>query len=211
MGDQCVNICQGDPADRQRAAGATSEMVELILTMGQQAQIADRPGEAGLRGARRRAGPRPGPPGRRRRQPQPRVLPAGARDRRRRRHARVGDDDDAGRPGARADRRQRRRHRRAGRLRRHRAVPGVRGRLASADLQSAKRHWSAFGAKPPQPELFDLSAVAPATTSLPPSGRSTSCCEPGPRIAACARRSPGSSTRAIGSPTRSSTGCGRAS
>ena len=24
------------------------------------------------------------------------------------------------------------------------------------DLQSAKRHWSAFGAKPPQPELFDL-------------------------------------------------------
>ena len=41
------------------------------------------------------------------------------------------------------------------------------------DLQSARRHWSAFGAKPPQPELFDFS-VAPATTSLPPSGRSTS-------------------------------------
>ena len=44
--------------------------------------------------------------------------------------SRVGDDDDAGRAGARADRRQRRGYRRAGRLRRHRALPRVRGRLA---------------------------------------------------------------------------------
>ena len=46
-------------------------------------------------------------------------------DRDRSRRARVGDDDDARGPRAGADRRQRRRHRRAGRVRRLRAVPRV--------------------------------------------------------------------------------------
>src|SRR5436190_6028991 len=43
----------------------------------------------------------------------------------------MGDDHDARRPGAGADRGQRRRYRRAGRLRGHRSVSRVRGRLAS--------------------------------------------------------------------------------
>src|SRR3954467_3433990 len=51
----------------------------------------------------------------------------------------MGDDDVADGAGDRADRRQRGRHRRAGRLRRNRAVSGVRGRLASSgrSLRSA--------------------------------------------------------------------------
>ena len=121
---------QADPADRQRAAGRRGDG-EADPDDGQAGPHADRPVQARLRRTRRRDGARPGPPGRRRRQPQPRVLPAGARDRRRRRPARVGDDDAARGAGDRADRRQRRRHRRAGRLRRHRALPRVRGRLAS--------------------------------------------------------------------------------
>ena len=60
---------------------------------------------------------------------------ARGRDRHRRRPARVGDVDDARRARAGADRRQRRGHRRAGRVRRHGAVPGVLGRLAR-DLDS---------------------------------------------------------------------------
>ena len=61
-----------------------------------------------------------------------------ARDRRRPRPARVGDAHDAGRSLHRADRRQCRGHRRADRLRRHRSVPGVRGRLAPGARAAAR-------------------------------------------------------------------------
>ena len=137
MGDQCVNIAKliplsgNEPPDRRGDAEADHHD-------GPPVPDPDQPGEAGLRGARRRAGQRPRAPGRRGRQPQPRVLPDRARDRRRPRPARMGDDDAARRPLAGAGRRQRRRHRRAGRLRRDRPLPGVRGRLAPGVAVQAK-------------------------------------------------------------------------
>ena len=128
MGDQCVNICKVIPLTGNEPP-ADEEMVKLILGMGKQTGPLISAGEAAF--AERDVDlARPRPPGRRGRQPQPRVLPDRARDRRRSRTARVGDDDAARRPRDRADRRQRRRHRRAGRLRRHRPLPRVRGRLA---------------------------------------------------------------------------------
>ena len=62
------------------------------------------------------------------------MLPPRGGDRDGRRPARVGDDDDARFPRSGADRRQRGGHRRAGRVRRHGAVPGVLGRLASRQV-----------------------------------------------------------------------------
>ena len=138
MGDQCVNIAKLIPIAGHEPP-ADERMLENIVTMGKQVARPDPAGEARLRGSQRRDGARPGPPGRRGRQPQQGVLPARDRDRRRRRPPRVGDDDDPRRPGARADRRQRGRHRRAGRVRGHRALPGVRGRLASRQSSPRRR------------------------------------------------------------------------
>ena len=56
---------QGDPADRQRAAGRRGDGAADPHD-GPPGADPDQPGEAGFRGAQRRDGPRPGPPGRRR-------------------------------------------------------------------------------------------------------------------------------------------------
>ena len=53
MGDQCVNICKMIPLSGNEPP-ADQEMVKLILTHGRADADADRPGEAGLRGTRRR-------------------------------------------------------------------------------------------------------------------------------------------------------------
>ena len=129
MGDQCVNVAKLIPLAGHEPP-ADERMLADILTMGRSVREQVRQSKRAFSDARRRARPRPRPPGRHRRQPQPRVLPPRDRDRRLRGPPRVGDDDDADRPRDRAHRRQRRRHRRAGRVRRHRALPRVRGRLA---------------------------------------------------------------------------------
>ena len=130
MGDQCVNIAKLIPLAGHEPP-ADERMIKNLVTMGNATRAEIRQAKRGVRRARRRDGAGPRPPGRRGRQPQQGVLPARAGDRRRRRPPRVGDDDAARRARDRADRRQRRRRRRAGRIRRHGAVPGVRGRLAS--------------------------------------------------------------------------------
>ena len=84
MGDQCVNICKVIPISGNEPP-ADEEMVELILQHGPADAGADQPGQARLRAARRRDGPRPGPPGRRRRRPEPRLLPLALE---------IGDDAD---------------------------------------------------------------------------------------------------------------------
>ena len=75
MGDQCVNICKLIPLSGNEPPADAGDG-EADPDDGQADPDPDHPGEARLRGARRRDGARPGPPGRRRRQPQPRVLPA---------------------------------------------------------------------------------------------------------------------------------------
>ena len=77
MGDQCVNICKLIPLTGNDPP-ADEEMIKLILTMGRPGADPDQPVQAGLRRPQRRDGARPGPPGRRRRQSQPRVLRPGA-------------------------------------------------------------------------------------------------------------------------------------
>ena len=84
MGDQCVNVCKLIPLSGHEPP-ADEEMVKLILTMGKQVRTLISQCEARLRGARRRDGAGPGPPGRPRRQPQPRVLPIALE---------IGDDPD---------------------------------------------------------------------------------------------------------------------
>ena len=131
MGDQCVNVCKMIPLSGNEPP-ADEEMVKRILTMGRQTRT--------LIGQAKRAFEERDVEMARDLVRQDDVVDnlnrecfrPGAGDRRRRRQARVGDDDAAGGAGDRADRRQRGRHRRAGRLRRHRALPRVRGRLAPA-------------------------------------------------------------------------------
>ena len=122
MGDQCVNIAKLVPLSGYEPP-KDKDILDAIEQMGQSARSQVLAGQAGVRLAQRRAGPGPGPPGRRDQPAQPRDLPARGRDRRRPRHARVGDVHDSRRAVPGADRRQHRRHRRAGRVRRHRPVP----------------------------------------------------------------------------------------
>ena len=97
MGDQCVNIAKLIPLTGYDAP-QRAEMLDRIMQMGKQVRSQVTAVEEGLRGSRRRAGPRPGAPGRRRRRPQQGVLPDRRRDGRRQGHPRVGDDDDASSP-----------------------------------------------------------------------------------------------------------------
>ena len=120
MGDQCVNIAKLVPLAGHEPP-TESRDARQHRADGHAGALAGDPGKAGVRAPRRRPRSGPRPPGRPDQQAQPRLFPARARDRRRPRHARVGDADDPRRPLPRADRRQRRGHRRADRLRRHRA------------------------------------------------------------------------------------------
>ena len=81
MGDQCVNIAKLIPIVGHEPP-ADERMHENILEMGAAGPLADRPGQARFRRARRRLGARSRPPGRRDRRSQPRVLPDRNRDRR---------------------------------------------------------------------------------------------------------------------------------
>ena len=74
MGDQCVNIAKLIPVAGHDPP-ADEEMLEQHRHDGQARAVDDLAGQAGVRRARRRAGTRPRAPGRRRRQPQPRLLP----------------------------------------------------------------------------------------------------------------------------------------
>ena len=131
MGDQCVNIAKLVPLGRARAALRIRECSSCIQRMGDQARRQVVQCEAGLRAPRRRAW--------RRTWCARTTRSTGSTARSSTLALEIGDDADRREwamhmmlvaPLHRADRRQRRRHRRADRLRRHRPVPGVRGRLA---------------------------------------------------------------------------------
>ena len=126
MGDQCANMAKLVPLSGYEAPKDPT-ILELIEKMGisvrqevLQTRDAFQTRHVSLARDLRA-------PGRRGQPPQPRHLPARGRGRRRPRGARVGDVHGAGRALPGADRRQHRRHRRADRVRRHRALPRVRG------------------------------------------------------------------------------------
>ena len=122
MGDQCVNIAKLVPLSGYESP-KDKDILDAIERMGQLARSQVSQAKEALRHAQRRARPGPGPPGRRDQPAQPRDLQARGGDRRRPRHARVGDVHDPRRALPGADRRQHRRHRRAGGVRGHRPVP----------------------------------------------------------------------------------------
>ena len=125
MGDQCVNIAKMIPLSGLRAAGPRRNARRRSPRWAPSPARRSIQCKAAFAGRDVAPGRGPRPPGPRNQPPEPRDLPPGDRNRRRPRHARVGHAHDARGPRAGADRRQRRRHRRAGRVRRHRAVPGV--------------------------------------------------------------------------------------
>ena len=82
MGDQCVNIAKLIPIAGHEPP-ADEQMLNEPRDDGQAVRALIRQAKRAFAGSRRRHGARPGAPGRRGRQPQPRVLPARDRDRRR--------------------------------------------------------------------------------------------------------------------------------
>ena len=130
MGDQCVNIAKlvrlsGYEAPKDK------DILDAIERMGQLARSAGVAGQRGVRDARRRPRSPPRRPGRGDRPAQPRDLQSRGRGRRRPRGPRVGDVHDSRRALPRAHRGQHDRHCRADGVRRDRAVPRVRGRIAA--------------------------------------------------------------------------------
>ena len=80
MGDQCVNICKVIPLTGNEPP-ADLEMVKLILTMGAHVRSINTQAKHAFEDRDARFGPGPGPPRRRCRQPQPRLLSPRAGDR----------------------------------------------------------------------------------------------------------------------------------
>ena len=136
MGDQCVNIAKmlplsgHEPPVDDQIMERIEQMGRLVRSEVEQAKQAFSLRDVGLAEDLVRQDERVNAA-------QPRVLQARGRDRDGRRHARVGDEHDARLARAGADRRQRGGHRRAGRIRCHRAVPGVLGRLPAVAARDA--------------------------------------------------------------------------
>ena len=128
MGDQCVNIAKLVPLSGLRGAEGQGHP-RRDRADGTARALAGRRGQGVVRDPQRRDGARPAAPGLRDQSPQPGDLQARRRGGGQPRDARVGDVHDPGRALPRADRRQHGRHRRAGGVRRHRAVQGVRRRI----------------------------------------------------------------------------------
>ena len=132
MGDQCVNIAKmlplsgHEPPVDEQILDRIEQMGRLVRSEVEQAKQAFSLRDVALAEDLVRQDEQVNCP-------QPRVLQARGRDRDRRRPPRVGDEHDARIPRPGAHRRQRGGHRRAGRLRRHGAVPGVLGRLPPRD------------------------------------------------------------------------------